>query len=165
MIKNLLLPFAGVFLFILVVGLLVKNPGLLGLKIAPSPSPSSGISKITVGGKEINVTIADTADKRVKGLSGVTYLPGDSGMLFVFEQRQVDPKFWMKGMLIPLDIIWISKGKIVSIDRSIPVPDKDTPDNKITSYSSPVPVDYVLEVNSGFSNLNNIAIGDPVIIN
>jgi hypothetical protein len=164
MIKNLLLPFAGVAVFIIIVGVLIKNPEKFGLKRATTVKPTPSIGQITVGGKTVNVTLADTDVKRVKGLSGVSYLPGDAGMLFTYDTKGIIPKFWMKGMLIPLDMIWISGGKIVNIDRSVPVPDRGTPENKLPVYGSPVPVDYVLEVNSGFSSLNNIEVGDSVII-
>lgn len=163
MIKNLILPFAGVAVFIIVVGVLVKNPEKFGFK-KPVSSPTPSISQVTVGGKTVNVSLADTDEKQVKGLSGTTFLPGDAGMLFTYSTNNPSPRFWMKGMLIPLDIIWIAKGKIVSIDRSVPVPDKGIPDDKLPVYQSPVPVDYVLEVNSGFSGLNNIEVGDTVTI-
>lgn len=164
MIKSLALPFIGVAIFIIVVGVLVKNPERFGFKRAVIANPTPSIGQITVGRKTLNVTLADTDEKKVKGLSGVTFFPGDAGMLFTYTPNGATPKFWMKGMLIPIDIIWIGKGRVVSIDKSIPVPDKGTPDASLQIYQSPVPVDYVLEVNSGFSNLNNIQIGDPVII-
>lgn len=164
MIKNLVLPFIGVALFIIIVGVFVKNPEKFGFRKASTPSPTPSISRVTVGGKTINVTLADSDEEKIKGLSGTTFLPGDSGMLFSYADNKASPKFWMKGMLIPLDIIWIANGKIVSLDRSVPVPDKGTPDAKLQIYQSPVPVDYVLEVNSGFSSLNNIEVGDSVTI-
>jgi hypothetical protein len=164
MIKSLVLPFIGVALFIIVVGVLVKNPEKFGFRKNPVVSPTPSISQVTVGGKKVNITLADTDEKQVKGLSGVSYLPSDSGMLFAYGKDKPSPRFWMKGMLIPLDIIWIADGKIVSIDRSVPVPDGSTPDSKLQIYQSPVPVDYVLEVNSGFSGLNNIEVGDIVTI-
>ena len=83
-------------------------------------------------------------------------------MLFVFDNKQITPVFWMKDMQIPLDIIWIGSGKIVKIDENVPAPVAGTPDTKLTNYSSGSPIDYVLEVNSGFSGKNKIKAGDSV---
>ncbi len=62
-------------------------------------------------------------------------------MLFLFEapKRQ---SFWMKGMRFPLDIVFLSRGKIIFIARGIQ-PD----DPRIIT--SPVPIDQVLELNAG----------------
>jgi uncharacterized membrane protein (UPF0127 family) len=70
----------------------------------------------------------------------------------------------MKEMLIPLDFIWISGTKIVKIDKNIQAPDANTPDVKLEKIKPDQPVDYVLEVNSGFSDANNIKVNDPVIL-
>jgi hypothetical protein len=164
MIKQLALPFIGVALFIVVVGVLVKNPEKFGFRKNAVVSPTPSISQVTVGGKKVTVTLADSDEEQIKGLSGVSYLPSDSGMLFAYSTDKPSPRFWMKGMLIPLDIIWIANGKIVSIDKSVPVPNEATSDSNLQIYQSPVPVDYVLEVNSGFSSLNNIEVGDAVTI-
>ena len=82
-------------------------------------------------------------------------------MLFVFETKNVTPSFWMKDMQIPLDLIWIKDGKIVKIDKNAPV-EKDVPDNKLKIYSAGSPIDYVLEVNAGYSEKNIIGEGSSV---
>ena len=67
-------------------------------------------------------------------------------------------------MLIPLDIIWIGNGKIVKIDENVPAPVAGTSDSKLLNYSPGSPIDYVLEVNAGFSDKNNFKVGDLVIV-
>ena len=162
MIKQVLLPILGVIIFIVVVGMFVNKstsfsfPGV----ISPSPTPSS--ETITIGGKTIQVQIAKTQDQRTKGLSGVSKLDKNSGMLFVFDTKKTSPAFWMKDMLIPLDMIWINDNKIVKIDKDIPAPTLGTLDTKLTVYSPGQPIDYVLEVNAGFSNLNSLKVGSVV---
>jgi hypothetical protein len=113
---------------------------------------------------EISVRLARTQPEREKGLSGISSLEAKSGMLFIFENKEISPVFWMKDTLIPLDIIWIADGKIVRIDKNVPVPSADTPTNKIPTYTAGRPVDYVLEVNAGFSESNSIKTGDSVSI-
>ena len=83
-------------------------------------------------------------------------------MLFVFDAQNVTPVFWMKDMLIPIDIIWINDGKIVKIDTNLQPPKKGTLDKDLTTYGAGQPVDYVLEVSAGFSFKNKLEIGDNV---
>jgi uncharacterized protein len=155
MAKQLLLPLAAVALFIILVGLFTQR--------VPSQS-TTPLKKATVviNNKNLEVEIVDTEALRQKGLGGRTSLPGESGMLFVFETKKVNPVFWMKDMLIPLDIIWIVDGKIIKIDKNIPAPIAGTTDDKLIKFSPGRPVDNVLEVNAGFTDSNNIKTGNAV---
>ena len=148
MLKQLLFPLAGVAAFIIVVGLLSQG------KIKLDGATKTETLKI--GAKEINIQIADNDEERSKGLSGVTSLGKSEGMLFVFDSKDVTPSFWMKGMKIPLDIIWIDDGKIVKIDNNVPF------SNQEKLYTPGQPIDYVLEVNVGFSDKNSLKIGDAI---
>ena len=165
MFKQIILPILGVVAFIIIVGIFAQKSSSLGLPNLYISQPTANPEKtITVGSKTIQVQIADTEEKRIKGLSGVTSLDANSGMLFVFNSQNVSPVFWMKGMLIPLDFIWIKDGRIIRIDKNVPKPAGNTPDNKLKTYSAGQPIDYVLEVNAGFSNSNSIKIEDIVSI-
>ena len=153
----------GVLLFIVIVGVLFQKSSSLGLGDIFAPKPTAvPVKTITIDTIEIEVQIADTAESRIAGLSGVASLKENGGMLFVFDTKGVTPLFWMKGMLIPLDIIWIGDAKIVKIDKNIPIPDANTADNNLKTYSPGTPIDYVLEVNTGFSDKNKIKVGDTV---
>ena len=69
----------------------------------------------------------------------------DQGMLFVFEEESLR-SFWMKNMLIPLDIIWLDKDKrIVYIEENVP-PCKEDP---CPTYTSQIPAMFVLELKAG----------------
>ena len=152
MFKQIILPLLAVIVFIVVVGIFVQ-------KSTPIAPPQK---TITINAVKISVQIADTEAKRTKGLSGVSNLDSGNGMLFIFGSKGVTPTFWMKDMLIPLDIIWINGGKIVRIDKNIPTPVSGTADINLKIYSAGQPVDYVLEVNAEFSDKNNIKVGDAV---
>lgn len=162
MIKQLFLPLLGVVAFIILVGLLVNSPGTLNIPGAPTPKSTLPKATILVGDKEIDVEIAKTKAERTLGLGNRSYLDPKSGMLFVFETKGIVTGFWMKGMLIPIDIIWIWDGKVMQIDERIPVPSSGIPDSQIPSYFPSQPIDYVLEVNSGFSDMYGIEVGDVV---
>jgi uncharacterized membrane protein (UPF0127 family) len=97
-------------------------------------------------------------------LSGKKTLDKNEGMLFDYKSNPQIVFFWMKDMRIPIDIIWISNYKIVKIDDNTPVSPLGISDSNLTKYSSNVPIDYVLEVNGGFSEKNNIKVGDNVKI-
>ncbi|MFC1700686.1 DUF192 domain-containing protein [Patescibacteria group bacterium] len=110
--------------------------------------------------KCIQVEIADTHEKRQRGLMFRNELAEDKGMLFIFETTKVY-SFWMKNTYIPLDIIWIDENlQIVHIENATPC----LTENCI-SYSPNAPAKYVVEANSGFSEKNNIRAGDTVKIN
>lgn len=115
---------------------------------------------VMINGKEISVEIVDTPLSRQQGLSDRENLDVGSGMLFIFGDKQ-PRSFWMKNMNFPIDIIWIDDDKVVKIDENL-TPEGETPENH---YNSKAPVNYVLEVNAGFSAQNNINIGDSVKIN
>jgi len=58
------------------------------------------------------VEIADTPERRARGLMFRTDLPEDRGMLFVFnETRQVS--FWMQNTPLPLDLVFIGEDGVV----------------------------------------------------
>lgn len=147
----------------MLVGLLVQNDGKISIPGLPTPEATTQTQKtVSIDDKIVKVELADTKELREQGLGGKSFLDENSGMLFVFDDKNVTPGFWMKGMLIPLDIIWIANGKIVHIDHSAQAPKAGEPDSQLKIYPAPQPIDYVLEVNAGFTEKNNILKGDSV---
>ncbi|MDP6703937.1 MAG: DUF192 domain-containing protein, partial [archaeon] len=111
---------------------------------------------LQVNGVALNVEQADTREKQTQGLSGRKVLKEDAGMLFVYENVG-NPRIWMKDMHFPIDIIWINREKeVVEIHENI------SPDTYPQVFYSSVPVQYVLEVNAGWSKKVNITIGDTI---
>ena len=109
---------------------------------------------------KINAELADDNQERENGLMFREHLNKNSGMLFVFENEE-QQTFWMKNTLIPLDIIFIDKAfKIIDIKYAIPC-DK----GPCRLYESTKPAKYVLEMNGNFTLINNIKIGDSLILN
>ncbi len=162
--KQLFLAFLGVIIF-------VVSVGFMGQKLQGKSASGGNFilgketkKEIIVGGIKIEAKIASTDAQREKGLGGQIMLAKNEGMLFVFEQKKVYPTFWMKGMLIPIDIIWIKDSKIAKIDKNIPAPKTGTADKDLVLYYPDNPIDYVLEVAAGFSDKNNLQVGDSVKI-
>ena len=99
----------------------------------------------TSTGEEIPVEVADTLKKRSLGLGNRPSLKKGWGMLFVFEERKPH-RFWMKDMRFPLDIIWLDNHRIVHINHNAePASSDDEPE----VMTSPVPVNFVLEIAAG----------------
>ncbi|MBI2595630.1 DUF192 domain-containing protein [Candidatus Daviesbacteria bacterium] len=112
-------------------------------------------------GTVINIEIADTKEKRSKGLGGRQSLASDSGMLFIFDKTDKFT-FWMKGLSFPLDFIWIKDDEIVEISPDIPFPESGQKDEDLPRYTPATQINKVLEVNGGFSAANNVKVGDKI---
>lgn len=105
--------------------------------------------------RKIDVEIAENQAERSKGLMYRPYIPDSVGMLFIFEQS-APQGFWMKNTSIPLDIIYVDENKkIVSIAKNT----KPYSEESIPSLGN---AQYVVEVNAGFSERNNIITGDAI---
>lgn len=161
--KQIMLPIIGVIIFIILVGLLTQKVqnGELSFPIKNSAETSSK-SKVKINGITIPVEVAKTDVQRRNGLSNRESLPEGEGMFFEFVQKDVKPPFWMKDMRFAIDILWINDNKIVQIDKNVQPPETGTTDDKLILYIPNQPIDYVLEVAAGFSDENNIKIGDIV---
>lgn len=128
--------------------------------ILARPRPSI-FKVIKIGETSINVEIVDSLFAQQRGLSNRPGLAADSGMLFTYNNKAIR-HFWMPNMNFPLDVLWIADGIVVGLQTDI---QPNTPNGKVTRFQSNVPVDMVLEINSGCIKANNIKIGDHVDIN
>lgn len=113
-----------------------------------------------ISGHTLYLEIADTPVLQAKGLAGKVYLPDDYGMLFIWPQAQ-KRIFWMKDMLVPIDIIWIKGNKIVGIENNIQS-EQGVSDDRLKKYFSPGPVDKVIEVRANLTKEENFNPGDEI---
>jgi len=116
------------------------------------------ISKVCFENKCFKVEIADTTEERETGLMNRKYLEPDSGMLFLFKEEG-EYNFWMKNVLIPLDMIWINESNRIVFIKNNAEPCR----TKLCEFFNPnKKAKYVLEVNGGISKEVGIEIGDVV---
>lgn len=109
---------------------------------------------------EVMAAAAENERERRQGLSNVESLADNRGMLFIFPAEEMR-EFWMRNTSVPLDIIFISsERRVINIKQADPEP--GVPPEELTRYRSEEPAQYVLEVNQGFSERNNIRQGDEV---
>ena len=112
----------------------------------PSCRARQAQPKVIINGQAFAVELADTQAKRAIGLSNRQPLPGDRGMLFIFEEPQ-NLQFHMKDCYSPIDIAFIdSAGRIVNIDTMAVESD---PANPRRIYQSDRPAQYALETAGG----------------
>ncbi|MEX0932505.1 MAG: DUF192 domain-containing protein [Candidatus Pacearchaeota archaeon] len=108
-----------------------------------------------------DIKIADNGEERQSGLMEVSSLDSNKGMLFIFPEESIHP-FWMKNMLIPLDIIWIDGNyEVVFIAKN------QQPCAEIETCTSIIPeseAKYVLEINSWLVDELEIKIGDKIYL-
>ena len=118
---------------------------------APTPTPVLGPeiqATASIGACELYLEVADDPEERAVGLMGRESLGRDRGMLFVFADDQI-LGFWMKGTLIPLDIVFIN-GDSVVVDVQTMRPERETAPNLPITRSA-VPARYAIEVNEGIA--------------
>jgi uncharacterized membrane protein (UPF0127 family) len=110
----------------------------------------------------VEAQIADTGQLRSRGLGYRDGLEPGTGMLFVYEEPALQT-FWMKGMRICLDIVWIEDGELKGAAENV-CPEPGVADADLTRYASPEPVRYVLEVPAGWLDEHGYSAGDAVEI-
>jgi uncharacterized membrane protein (UPF0127 family) len=99
-------------------------------------------TRLSVGIHVINAEIANTEEQRRTGLMFRPPLEGNDGMIFVFEDPDMQC-FWMHNTPVPLSIAFIgADGEIVNVDEM--AAETDTP------HCSRKPVRYALEMAKGW---------------
>lgn len=117
-------------------------------------------AEVELGGQLIGLEVAETPQQQAIGLMARESLSDDRGMLFPFEPPRA-VSFWMKNVLIPLDMVFIRDGKIVAIAREVPPCES----NPCPTYGpADEAVDYVLELRGGLAASLGLQSGDSVDI-
>lgn len=118
----------------------------------------TGSGSVEINGYVWKVEVADDNWSRARGLSGRENLAAGGGMLFIFDEPSRHT-FWMKGMKLPLDLIWINNGVVVDITH-------DAPPLSLSSqnilYKPKEPANMVLEINAGEAARYGISVGSSV---
>jgi len=131
--------------------LVACSSGVDGTPANCSPSPAT----IRIGSAQLTVSVAADEASREHGLMGVTSLPVDDGMAFVFDGPSTG-SFWMKNTLIPLSIAFVGEGgRIVTIREMTPCEADPCP-----TYGADAPYTMAIEANTGWFADHGIEVGD-----
>ena len=83
-------------------------------------------------------------------------------MLYIYASGEPEDA-WMKGLLFPLDFLWIGADRRISDTHlRAPAPRSNTPDRLLTTYWSISEPTYVLETNAGTTSELGIKVGGQV---
>jgi len=144
----------------------IRKRSILGLLLplallyyAVEADAASALQKgeVVIDGRvTINVEVARSPQAQTRGLGGRSSLKKGTGMAFPYDGPGLRG-IWMKGMLIPIDILWIREGRIVAIEAKVPPPSS----NGALAVFSHV-ADQVLEVPAGYAREMGIRIGQSV---
>ncbi len=116
-------------------------------------------ARVELGGQTFVVDVVDTPALQARGLGGRTRLGPDEGMLFVYPDKE-RRTFWMRGMLIPIDILWLDNNRIIHIEHRVPPPAPGTPPRQLPTYAAPAPANGVLEIAAGRAAALGVRVGD-----
>jgi len=98
--------------------------------------------KVFLGQCEFKVTLAQTTQEQARGLMDIKNLASDQALVFPFDKSDIKT-FWMKNMLIPIDLIWLNESKVIGWEENM------LPDNGERIYQSPSPANLVVEAAAG----------------
>lgn len=113
------------------------------------------VVRVEAGTGTLRALVADTPDSMARGLSGLSSLPSNTGMLFIMP-REGPAHFWMRNTHIPLDIAFLDKdAKVLAIQLMEPETGAAAHDG---------PVKFVLETDAGWFSNKGVRIGDAIKI-
>ena len=108
------------------------------------PSVLNTDTTLKLGDGVFRARIALNDDDRAKGLSGVKELAPDQALLMAYPSEG-KWGIWMKGMNIPIDIVWLNKDKkVIFIVKNV------SPEESTSILHQPkTPAKYVIEFPAG----------------
>lgn len=119
------------------------------------------MQRVTLAGRTFHLEVAADDDARYQGLSDRPSIPEDGGMLFVFPDAAVRT-FVMRRCLVPIDIAFLGpRGRIVAM-HAMQVEPYDTPESRLTRYSSHWPAQFAIELRGGTLAELGVELGQAV---
>jgi uncharacterized membrane protein (UPF0127 family) len=76
-------------------------------------------AQATIKATVIDLEVARTPEQQALGLMFRPTLEANRGMLFPFEEPRY-AQFWMKNVVIPLDMIFLNQGVVQKIHHNVP---------------------------------------------
>lgn len=137
--------------------------GLAALEAMSAPdvmaAPGMTQARVVLAGQEFVVDVAETPGQQSLGLGGRKRLGPGEGMLFLYAEK-ARRTFWMRGMVISIDILWLDNNRIVHIEHRVPPPRPGTSDDMLPTYAASAPANGVLEIAEGRAAQLGLRVGD-----
>ncbi|NJL37220.1 MAG: DUF192 domain-containing protein [Leptolyngbyaceae cyanobacterium SM1_4_3] len=126
--------------------------------------PNSGQSlpisaQVIIGDQQIGLEVARTPQQQAMGLMFRSEIPADRGMLFEFEPAR-PVSFWMRNVLVPLDMIFLLDGEVQAIAANVPPCTTPT----CPTYGPEGFVNQVIELRGGRAAELGLQAGDQIAI-
>jgi uncharacterized membrane protein (UPF0127 family) len=109
-------------------------------------------------GTVLQVRVADTPQTRATGLMGVTRLPADQGLAFVFDAPTTG-QFWMKDTLIPLSIAFVDGTRVIGVQEMVPCTS-----DPCELYDAGAPYTTAIEANAGYFQSHHVGAGSTAVV-
>jgi len=106
--------------------------------------------------------LATKKSDQAKGLGGRNNITETEGMLFSYPTEDYY-SFWMKDMLVPIDMLWLdSNGVVVNLETNVQPPKAGTADSELQVYRPNQKARYVLEIKAGMANKIGLSLGEKI---
>ncbi|MFN8614543.1 MAG: DUF192 domain-containing protein [Vampirovibrionales bacterium] len=128
------------------------------LNTGASPLPTAGV---LLGGHPFVLELATTPQALQQGLMGRRQVSANGGMAFLFADAPQFRRFWMKGCLVPLDMVFLNQQRVVHIEHGVqPCLEAESAQNMCPIITTRHNVDMVIELAGGRSRALGLQLGD-----
>lgn len=116
-------------------------------------------AQVAIANQVIQLEVAKTPQQQAMGLMYRAQLADNRGMIFPFAPAR-PVSFWMKNVVIPLDMVFVRDGTVQAVASNVP-PCKTDP---CPVYGPPTPIDQVIELRGGRAKELGLQVGDRVTV-
>ena len=116
---------------------------------------------VVIAAEKIKLEVARTPEQQAIGLMSRESLADNRGMLFIFDPPRLT-RFWMKNVLISLDMIFMQQGLVIAIENDVP----PCQSRSCPTYGpiGDMKIDQVLELKGGRAAALGLKVGDRLSI-
>ncbi|HLC94247.1 MAG TPA: DUF192 domain-containing protein [Patescibacteria group bacterium] len=147
--KHIFISFCIIFLFFL------SFLSLNRYRVIISPLKEYKIIGVKIKNKSFTLFIADSEEKKNKGLSQLSKIKDTEGMLFTFSKPDYY-FFWMKDMQFSLDFIFMNGNTVVAVLNNV------EPGTYPQAFSSPYLFDKAIELSAGQVKRLDLQVGEII---
>ncbi|MCX7836301.1 MAG: DUF192 domain-containing protein [bacterium] len=133
---------------------------IFGFFMGPSVAMEELPQKVRIGTTEAWLEIADEADEIQRGLSYRYEMDWNRGMLFCFPNAE-RRGFWMRHCYFDIDLAYLDSNGVIQQILLMKAEPIGTPSSRLKIYySDSDAIQYVIEMNAGWFEANQIKVGD-----